>query len=170
MGNVRIAVPEPYRIAAEFFRWEFATAVAGSILGIHAFDQPDVEASKIATRRLTDEFERTGRLPAETPILEADGIRLFADARNARELAGGGQTLAGVLHAHLGRLRPGDYAAFLGYVEMTAAHEAALQAMRVRVRRSSADRPSSRAAMRACSVSGTSSDSTAPVRRYVAPS
>ncbi len=131
---VRIAVPEPYRIAAEFFRWEFATAVAGSILGIHAFDQPDVEASKVATRRLTDEFEKTGRLPDETPILEADGIRLFADARNARELAAGGRTLAGVLHAHLGRLRPGDYAAFLGYVEMTAAHEAALQAMRARVR------------------------------------
>ena len=131
---VRIEIPEPYQIAAEFFRWEFATAVAGTILGINPFDQPDVEASKVATRRLTDEFEKTGRLPAETPILETEGIRVFADPRNAAELAGGGRTLAGVLRAHLGRIRPGDYAALLAYVEMTTAHEAALQGIRTRVR------------------------------------
>ena len=131
---VRIDVPGPYEIAAEFFRWEIATAVAGAILGINPFDQPDVEASKVATRKLTDEFEQTGQLPTETPILEADGIRLYADPRNAQELAAGGRTLAGVLRAHLARIRPGDYAAFLAYVEMTARHEAALQAMRTRVR------------------------------------
>ena len=131
---VRIDVPGPYEIAAEFFRWELATAVAGAILGINPFDQPDVEASKIATRRLTDQFEQTGQLPTETPILEADGIRLYADPRNAKDLAGGGHTLAGVLRAHLARLRPGDYAAFLAYVEMTAGHEASLQAMRAHVR------------------------------------
>jgi transaldolase/glucose-6-phosphate isomerase len=131
---VRIAIPEPYHVAAEFFRWEFATAVAGAVLGINPFDQPDVEASKVATRRLTTEFEGTGRLPGETPFLEADGLRLFADRRNATELEGGGRTLAGALRAHLGRIRPGDYVALLAYVEMTAAHEAALQAMRTRVR------------------------------------
>ena len=130
----RIEVPGPYDIAAEFFRWELATAVAGAILRINPFDQPDVEASKGATRKLTDEFERTGQLPAETPILEADGICLYADPRNAKDLAAGGRTLAGVLRAHLGRIGPGDYAAFLAYVEMTPGHEAALQAMRTRVR------------------------------------
>ena len=85
---------DPYHIGAEFFRWEFATAVAGAVLGIHPFDQPDVEASKVATRRLTDAFERAGRLPAETPIAEAEGIRLFADPRNARDLAEGERTLS----------------------------------------------------------------------------
>jgi transaldolase / glucose-6-phosphate isomerase len=131
---VRIAVPDPYHLGAEFFRWEFATAVAGAILGINPFDQPDVEASKVATRRLTDEFERTGRLPVEAPLVEADGVRLFADARNAQELTRGDRTLPGLLRAHLGRLRPGDYAALLAYVEMTAAHERRLQAMRTRIR------------------------------------
>jgi transaldolase/glucose-6-phosphate isomerase len=131
---VRIDVPDPYQIAAEFFRWEFATAVAGAILGIDPFDQPDVEASKVVTRRLTDEFERTGRLPAETPFLEADGVRLFADPRNATELAACGRTLTGVLRAHLGRIRPNDYAALLAYVEMTDTHEGTLQAMRTRLR------------------------------------
>jgi glucose-6-phosphate isomerase len=131
---VRIEVPEPYQIAAEFFRWEFATAVAGAILGINPFDQPDVEASKVATRRLTDEFERTGRLPAEMPILEADGARLFADPWNAAELAAAERTLPGLLRAHLGRLRPGDYVALLAYVEMAPAHEEVLQGFRTRLR------------------------------------
>src|SRR4029434_3424655 len=57
---VRIAIDDPYDLGEEFFRWEVATAVAGSILGIHPFDQPDVEASKIATRKLTDEYEKSG--------------------------------------------------------------------------------------------------------------
>jgi transaldolase / glucose-6-phosphate isomerase len=60
--------------------------VAGSILGIHPFDQPDVEASKIATRKLTAEYEKSGVLPPETPILAAEGIRLFTDEKNAATL------------------------------------------------------------------------------------
>ena len=43
-----------YDLGQEFFRWEIATAVAGSVIGINAFNQPDVEASKIETRKLTD--------------------------------------------------------------------------------------------------------------------
>src|SRR5207237_4018952 len=78
---VRIAVEDVYNLGQEFFRWEIAAAVAGSIIGINPFDQPDVEASKIATRKLTGEYEQSGSLPAETPIIEGDGIQLFADDR-----------------------------------------------------------------------------------------
>jgi transaldolase / glucose-6-phosphate isomerase len=134
---VRIAVDEPYNLGEEFFRWEIATAVAGSILGIHAFNQPDVEASKIATRRLTDEYERTGTLPSERPILESDGVALFADAANAAALkaaAHGDRTLQGYLTAHLRRLSKGDYFALLAYIEMNAAHSEPLQAIRGIVR------------------------------------
>ncbi len=67
---VRIAVADIYNLGQEFFRWEIATAVAGSILGINAFNQPDVEASKIVTKQLTSEYESKGSLPAEKPILE----------------------------------------------------------------------------------------------------
>jgi transaldolase/glucose-6-phosphate isomerase len=130
---VRIAVPGPYHLGAEWFRWELATAVAGAILGINPFDQPDVEASKVATRRLTEEFERTGRLPAETPVLEAEGLSLYTDATNAAAL-GSRHTLDGALAAHLGRLGAGDYFALLAYVAMTEAHQAALEAIRRRVR------------------------------------
>src|SRR5579862_6411073 len=76
---VRIAVLDNYDLGQEFFRWEIATAVAGSVIAINAFNQPDVEASKIATRNLTTEYEKTGSLPAEKPVLEDKGIKLFTD-------------------------------------------------------------------------------------------
>ena len=113
---VRIMVDDPYDLGAEFFRWEFATAVAGAILHIHPFDQPDVEASKLATRRLTDEYEKTGVLPSQAAV-RADDTHLHAALRN-----------------HLGRLGAGDYAALLAYVEMNAAHERELQAIRGAIR------------------------------------
>ena len=58
---VHIAIAEPYDVAAEFFRWEFATGVAGAVIGIHGFDQADVEASTIATRKINTEYARDGR-------------------------------------------------------------------------------------------------------------
>jgi transaldolase/glucose-6-phosphate isomerase len=134
---VRIGVDDPYDLGEEFFRWEMATAVAGSILGIHPFDQPDVEASKNVTRTLTAEYERTGTLPAELPILTGDGIKVFTDEKNATALRGvltGEPTLAGYLSAHLSRLGAADYFALLAYIEMNDAHERVLQAMRVAVR------------------------------------
>jgi transaldolase/glucose-6-phosphate isomerase len=134
---VRIALDDPYDLGEEFFRWEIATAVAGSILGIHPFDQPDVEASKTATRKLTAAYEETGTLPAETPIFTGEGIKLFTDEKNADALAktlDGRPTLATYLKAHLRRLSPGDYFALLAYIEMNEAHERALQTMRHGIR------------------------------------
>jgi transaldolase/glucose-6-phosphate isomerase len=134
---VRLDVADRMELGAEFFGWEMATAVAGAALGIHPFDQPDVEASKIATRRLTAEVERTGALPEERPLLAEAGLSLFADPRNAaalRQAVAGAAGLAGVLRAHLERLRPGDYFALLAYVEMSAEHAAALQRLRHAVR------------------------------------
>ena len=129
----RIVLSDVYTLGQEFFRWEIATAVAGSIIGINAFNQPDVEASKIATRSLTAEYEKTGSLPAEKPILEDGGVKLFTDSKNADELAkaaGSDKSLAGYLKAHLSRIKGGDYFAVLGYIQMNDEHEAALQKMR----------------------------------------
>jgi transaldolase/glucose-6-phosphate isomerase len=134
---IRIGVDDQYDLGEEFFRWEFATAVAGSILGIHPFDQPDVEASKIATRKLTDAYERSGALPAETPIFTGDGIKLFTDEKNAAVLAKlvtGAPTLAAYLEAHLKRLTERDYFALLAYIEMNDLHERVLQEIRHGVR------------------------------------
>jgi transaldolase/glucose-6-phosphate isomerase len=134
---VHIGLDDPYDLGEEFFRWEIATAVAGSILGVHPFDQPDVEASKTATRHLTAEYEKTGALPAETPIFASEGIKLYTDAKNAAVLAksvNGEPTLAEYLKAHLSRLGAGEYFALLAYMEMNEAHERALQGMRQSVR------------------------------------
>ncbi len=137
-GSVlRISLSEPYDLAQEFFRWEFATAVAGSVLGLNPFDQPDVEANKLETRRLTSEYEQTGALPKESPLYEEGGIQLFADERNASALrasAGRKPRLVDHLRAHLSRLRPGDYLALLAFIEMNEEHEKALSVIRHAVR------------------------------------
>jgi transaldolase/glucose-6-phosphate isomerase len=133
--TIRVATIED--LAQEFVRWEVATAIAGAVMGINPFDQPDVEASKLATRSLTTAYEASGSLPAEAPFFEADGVALFADPANAAALeaaVGAARTLAGYLRAHLERLGAGDYLALLAYLPMTADHEAALQRTRHRVR------------------------------------
>jgi ribose 5-phosphate isomerase B len=134
---VRIPIVDPYQLGAEFFRWEIAAAVAGAIIGVNPFDQPDVEASKVVTRTLTVEYEKAGTLPAETPILVDNGLKLFTDERNATTLAaavGSSTTLTGYLKAHLNRLRPGDYFCIAAYLEMNEAHHVPLQALRQAVR------------------------------------
>ncbi len=134
---VRIGLEDRYDLGREFFRWEIATAVAGSILGINAFNQPDVEASKVATRKLTSEFEKTGSLPSEAPFCEGSGLKLFTDARNRAALenaAGSKSAVKDILKAHLSRLAAGDYFAVLGYIPMNEANEEKLQAVRHLVR------------------------------------
>jgi transaldolase/glucose-6-phosphate isomerase len=130
---VRIAVQDPYATGEEFFRWEIATAVAGSIIGINAFNQPDVEASKVATRKLTSEYEASGKLPGEEPFFEGDGVKLYADAKNADALKQG-KSLAEILKTHLARAGQGDYFALLGYITMNAQNQVVLQAIRHSVR------------------------------------
>jgi len=133
----KISVKDIWHIGQEFFRWEIATAVAGSIIGIDPFNQPDVEASKDKTRALTDAYEKSHRLPEDAPMFRENGVALYADPRNAAEL-GRHNTLAGYLKSHFGRVhagaKSGDYVALLAYVERNAAHTRALTEMRTHIR------------------------------------
>jgi transaldolase/glucose-6-phosphate isomerase len=134
---VRIQVANNYELGQEFFRWEIATAVAGSIIGINAFNQPDVEASKIETRKLTDEYEKSGSLPQETPFYEEKGVKLYSDDKNVaalKQAAGKDVTLTGYLRAHVNRLKAGDYFAVLGYIERNEPNRTQLQSIRESVR------------------------------------
>jgi transaldolase / glucose-6-phosphate isomerase len=130
---VRISVKNTYNLGQEMFRWEIATAVAGSIIGINAFNQPDVEASKIETRKLTGEYEQTGKLPPESPFLEAEGIKLYADEKNTAALKNS-KTLADALKFHLDRINARDYVGVLAYITMDQQNEDALQIIRQMVR------------------------------------
>ena len=132
---VRIIVHDKMQLGQEFFRWEMATSVAGSIIEINPFDQPDVEASKVKTRELTSAYEKSGTLPPEKAFATVDGgIQLFADPRNEGELKSKATSLVAALKAHLDRAGAGDYVALLAYIDRTSEHIKAMQAMRQMVR------------------------------------
>ncbi len=133
---VRIVMKSIEHIGQEFFRFEMATAVAGSVLGINPFNQPDVETAKIKTRELTSAFEKSGALPAEAPVMSTAEVDLFTDEKNAADLrqAGADGDLGSWLKAHLSRTHADDYVALLAYIERNAAHIDALQTMRMAVR------------------------------------
>jgi transaldolase / glucose-6-phosphate isomerase len=132
----RIVMKSIDHIGQEFFRFEMATAVAGAVLGINPFNQPDVEAAKIKTRELTTAFEKTGALPAEEPAMSSDEVDIYTDDSNASALrkAGANGDLGSWLKAHLSRIDADDYVALLAYIERDADHIAALQDMRLKLR------------------------------------
>lgn len=129
----RITVKDVWHIGQEFFRWEVAVAVAGAIIGIDPFDQPDVEASKQKTSALMTAYEASHSLPVEEPVFRVNGLALYADPRNAEEL-GRHNSLSGYLKRHFGRVQAGDYIALLAYIERNEAHTQALTAIRATLR------------------------------------
>jgi glucose-6-phosphate isomerase len=137
---VRIELSGRYEIFGQFFGWEVATAVAGSVMGINPFNQPDVESAKIETRKLTAEYEKTGKLPAREPVMVGwqgeVNFNLYATEAYAATLkaTGADQTLAGYLKAHLDQIHSGDYFAALAFLPMFPEYEAAIQAIRHKVR------------------------------------
>lgn len=132
---IEITIDDLYDIAGEFFRWEFATAVAGSIMRINPFDQPDVEAAKIEARKLTEEFEKSGELPDETPFFEAKGVQLFTSKGHYERLEQmvDEKGLFEFISAHLATIEENDYFALLAYIEMNKANNEILQQLRSRV-------------------------------------
>ena len=137
----RIRVGDRYDIAAECFRWEFATAVAGAVIGVHPFDQPDVEASKAATRAITSRGAAAGPVAPGRPLAEfaCDGVAVSAYAPRfhagaLRRSVGADAPLAQWLAAHLRQLRPGGYFAVLAYLDMCDPYQRILDDLRHRVR------------------------------------
>jgi glucose-6-phosphate isomerase len=133
---VRIEIADPYEIFAQFFLWEVATAVAGAVMGINPFDQPDVESAKVETRAITTEYEKTGKLPVRKPVFAGEGVLVFASDNYAQKLKvdGTAASLAGYLRAHLSELRANDYFAVLAFLPMFAEYEATIQEFRHRIR------------------------------------
>ena len=133
---VRIAQNSIDHIGQEFFRFEIATAIAGAVLGINPFDQPDVEASKVKTRELTAAFEQSGTLPRETPVCSDKSIALYTDEKNAEALrrAGADGGVESWLKAHFARIGTGDYVAVLAYLAREEKTAARLQQLRLALR------------------------------------
>ena len=130
---VRIDCTSLMNLGQEFFRWEMATATAGSILGINAFDQPNVQESKEFTKFYLDDFKKTGRLPEESPVITDGAVRVFADDAN-RQALNGASSLAHAVAAHLFRVRSGDYVAINAYLERTPTVHDAFRHIRTGIR------------------------------------
>ena len=138
-GHPVATLPVPGReaLAGELFRWELATAVCGAVLGVNPFDQPDVEASKVAARTLTEAWEAGGGFPDEPAAVRADGVALFADAATLSRLRAarrGPDTLGGLLSAHVASAGSGDYVALLAYLDRSGGNTRLLQRIRGRIR------------------------------------
>jgi hypothetical protein len=132
---VRIDVADTLDLGQEMFRWEIATAVMGSLLEINPFNQPDVEAAKVAARNLTAAFEQSGQVPAQPALVQDGPLTLYADESNAAAISGtGAGTVRDCLAAHLARLGTSDYFAINAYVEMNEANATPLAALRQAVR------------------------------------
>jgi len=134
---IHIEISDLYEIFGQFFTWEVATAVAGSVMGINPFNQPDVESAKIETRALTAAYEETGKLHEHTPILVEGGVKLYASedyAATTLKTEAEDGTLAGFLRVHLNQIHPGDYFATLAFLPMFTECEAAIQGFRHKVR------------------------------------
>jgi len=123
---VQLNVRDLYDLGGEFFRWEMATAVAGHILGINPFDQPNVESAKALARQMVMAYQKKGALPALTPTLEIHGITVYGDMA--------AKTLSEAFHAFLAQSKPGDYVALQAYVQPTDATTIALQRLRTQLR------------------------------------
>ena len=137
---IHFQITDLYEIFGQFFTWEVATAVAGSVMGINPFNQPDVESAKIEARALTDAYEKTGKLPDRSPVLvgsqHGHDFALYAAEAYAARLksAASSETLAGYLQAHLSQIHSGDYFAVLAFLPMFPEHEAVIQQFRHKVR------------------------------------
>ena len=134
--TVKIELASIEDLGQEFFRWEFATAVAGAIMNINPFDQPDVEAAKIEAKKITEEYEKTGELPDEAPFYQDKGIKLFTGEGYAAQLEKfiqGEKSLEKYLEAHLAHLQENDYFALLAYIERNTENNKLLQTIREKV-------------------------------------
>ena len=138
---VTLHLKDRYAIGGEFFRWEYATAIAGKLFGINPFDEPNVTESKQNTGRLLDYYRDHGALPQQQPLVSEDGVSLYADEKMAHLLTDlcnqhqfDGAALTGLLAAQINATHAGDYFALLAYLPATDAVEHALQEVRRRLR------------------------------------
>lgn len=127
---VRIEVADRELIGQEFVRWEVATAISGAVMAINPFDQPDVEDAKVATRKLVDAYEESGKLDPETPIAETSDFAFFAASGSPQTPADPAQLLS----LHFASMKAGDYAGFLAYIERNDTDAAAIARIRAQVR------------------------------------
>jgi transaldolase/glucose-6-phosphate isomerase len=125
---ITILMDDHLDLGQEFFRWEFATATAGAILGIDAFNQPNVQESKDNTNRLLSRVAEDGRLDEVEPTLTQNGVSVFSETAAAMLLE--------ALDTFFVQAQPGDYVALMAYLTETPQTNQILQEIRTTLRNS----------------------------------
>ena len=127
---LRIDLADPIDIGGEFVRWEIATAFAGAVLAIDAFDQPNVEEAKENTRRVLARHEDGGDVKAATPspVAAGDGLTLHGDL--PLRLSSGNGGVVGELRRHLGRMKPNAYLSLQAFIAPSPACDEAFARIR----------------------------------------
>ena len=123
---IRLELAERMDIAQEFLRWEVATAIAGHLLGVNPFDEPNVQESKDNTTALLQEYQEDGTLPAESPAVEEEILSLFGECQ--------GKTVSEALRSFLNQVGTGDYVVLMAYLPQDSATQDRLTAIRHAVR------------------------------------
>jgi len=130
---VRRVMNDTLDLGEEFYIWEMATAIAGAVMGINPFDQPNVQESKDNTKLLLEDFKRDGNLPEQTLAAEGRGLKVYCDDETLQAL-GRNKTVEAFIVEHLKRAKPGDYVAMLDYIRETDENETLIQAIRIHLR------------------------------------
>jgi transaldolase/glucose-6-phosphate isomerase len=131
---VRLHLHDAYDLGGQFFLWEMAIAVAGHLLSINPFDQPDVEAAKIRAREMINAYVESGTLPHETPVLTDEGITVYGDFPAGSEQNEAVSPAGRALLAFLNQGQPGAYVALQAYLAPTVEVNSALRSLSARVR------------------------------------
>jgi transaldolase/glucose-6-phosphate isomerase len=130
---VRRVMNDTLDLGEEFYIWEMATAIAGAVMGINPFDQPNVQESKDNTKLLLEDFKRDGHLPEQTLAAEGRGLKVYCDDETLQAL-GRNKPVEAFIVKHLKRAKPGDYVAMLDYIRETDENETLIQAVRIHLR------------------------------------
>lgn len=122
----RIEAREPYELGGEMFRWMMATAVAGHLIGINPFDQPNVESAKVLARKMVEEYREQGSLPEPEPALQDGEVAVYGSVE--------ADTIEAALEKFVSQAQPGDYVSLQAYVQPSEETTATLQELRLRLR------------------------------------
>ncbi len=123
---VDVQLDDMHDVGGVMFAWEIATIVAGYMLQINPFDQPDVEAAKILARSMMEAYGKQGSLPTLEPALQADGVTVYGDVQSP--------DLSGALQQFFATAAAGAYVCLQAYVPASADTDATLTRLRLRLR------------------------------------
>ncbi len=131
---VRINVANKLALGGEYYRWEIAVAIAGIIIGINAFDQPNVEESKKNTKDLLEGWSKDGSFKRSTPVLEKESIAVYSGKKTEQLASGHDESIGAIVDSFTAEAKPGDYIALLPYFLLTNERTKKLQAWRQQLR------------------------------------